>query len=116
MTFSIGTTPAAASPAATASKTARKLATARRSTSPNATRTASSANAPGSPAYATEVIDPGRVSSGATDPGGRACALLCEAERSTALGRLEVYARIGRWYQAMGTIGLWVFPPIKCNL
>src|SRR6185312_928746 len=53
MTFSIGTTPAAASPLVTASKTPRKLASAVRGTSPNAARTASSANAPGSPAYAT---------------------------------------------------------------
>src|SRR6188472_2638620 len=53
MTFSIGTTPATASPAVTASNTPRKLASAVRGTSPNAARTASSANAPGSPAYAT---------------------------------------------------------------
>src|SRR3954447_12422248 len=52
MTFSIGTTPALASPLATASNTSRKLPSDARSTSPNAARTASSANAPGSPAYA----------------------------------------------------------------
>src|SRR3954451_14936032 len=53
MTFSIGTTPADASPRATASNTSRKLPSEVRSTSPNAARTASSAKAPGSPAYAT---------------------------------------------------------------
>src|SRR6478735_3532373 len=53
MTFSIGTTPAGASPRATASNTSRKLPSEVRSTSPNAARTPSSANAPGSPAYAT---------------------------------------------------------------
>src|SRR6476661_5797811 len=53
MTFSMGTTPVAAAPLATASKTARKLPRGVRSTSPNAARTASSAKAPGSPAYAT---------------------------------------------------------------
>ena len=50
MTFSIGITPAAAAPDATASKTSRKLPTDRRSTSPKAASTASSAKAPGSPA------------------------------------------------------------------
>src|SRR3954454_7340249 len=54
MTFSIGTTPAAALPRATASNTSRKLPSDVRSTSPNAARTASSAKAPGSPAYATD--------------------------------------------------------------
>src|SRR5436190_227540 len=52
MTFSIGTTPALASLPATASKTSRKLPSGTRLTSPNAVIAASSANAPGSPAYA----------------------------------------------------------------
>src|SRR5690242_12645765 len=56
MTFSIGTTPAAASPDVTASNTARKLPTAVRGASPNAVSTASSANAPGSPAYAIGAV------------------------------------------------------------
>src|SRR6476659_8440433 len=56
MTFSMGTTPAAASPRATASNTSRKLPSEARSTSPNAARTASSANAPGSPAEATGTV------------------------------------------------------------
>jgi hypothetical protein len=52
MTFSMGTTAAIADPPATASKTSRNPPTEMRSTSPNAASTASSANAPGSPAYA----------------------------------------------------------------
>src|SRR5919107_2002520 len=46
-------TPVSEVPALTVSKTPRKLATAIRVVSPNAARTASSAKAPGSPAYTT---------------------------------------------------------------
>src|SRR4026208_2215314 len=74
MTFSIGTTPATASPAVTASNTPRKLASAVRGTSPNAARTASSANAPGSPAYAPGPSAAGlaRRGAGGGRPRGRA--------------------------------------------
>ncbi len=82
MTFSIGTTPAFASSAVTATKTALKLAYEARGTSPKAARTASSAKAPGSPAYAIGVALTGPSLSTASAVGSLGEALLARPVRS----------------------------------